>query len=249
VNPIAADPTGAWVLSSAGGSGVLTHVGLGYKLPQQFSLAYDPVAVAVGERDVWVAAKNVSVDAVLRISRITGAVLATVPLPGARITIGGPNPGFQSIAAGEGAVWAARGRTVYRIDPATTRITGTVSLPAKQVLQVAAGDGAVWISVYGSSGNALMRIDPRTLRIKTTIPAPTVAGSQNESEASHLAVDSRGVWWIGADSGNVWRIDPRAGKIVSTIRVTPPFHSSGDFQPFGIAAGARGVWVTVTTAP
>jgi serine/threonine-protein kinase len=250
VNSIAADPSGAWVLSSAvAGSGVLTHVRLGFALPQQFPLGYDPLAVAVGERAVWVAAKRVGVDAVLRISRVTGAVLASVPLPGAPITTGGPNPGFQSIAAGGGAVWTARGRTVFRIDPTTTRITGRVSLPGKQVMEVTAGERGVWILVYGSRGNALIGIDPLTLRVQTTIPAPIVEGSQNESEASRLAVDRRAVWWIGADSGNVWRVDPRTGKIVSTVRLTPPYHSPGDFLPFGIAAGAGGVWVTVTTAP
>jgi YVTN family beta-propeller protein len=249
VNSVAADRTGAWTLSSAAGGGVVTHAGRGFELPQAFHLKYDPLAIAVGDRDLWVAAKSVSVDAVLRVSRITGAVLASVRLPGTPISTGGPIPGFQSIAAGEGAVWAARGRIVFRIDPATTRITGRVSIPSKQVLQVAAGEGAVWILVYGSGGNALMGIDPLTLRVKSTTRSPIARGAQNESEASRLAVGRGAVWWIGGDSGIVWRVDPHTGKIVSTTRLTPPVDSFGDFEPFGIAAGAGGVWVTVTTPP
>jgi YVTN family beta-propeller protein len=249
VNSIAADGTGAWTLSSAGGSGVLTHVRLGFALPHTFRLRYDPLAIAVGDRDLWISAKSVSGNFLLRISRTTGAVLDRVQLPQGQVTSGGPNPYYQSVAVGRTAVWTAEGPVVLRIDPATARITGKVRLPGDEVQQVAAGKGGVWAVVYGSGGNALVQIDPLTLRVKRTIPSPIAPGAQNQSEASRVALDSGAVWWIGADSGYVWRVDPRTGKIVSTIRLTPPVDSFGDFEPFGIAAGAGGVWVTVTTPP
>jgi YVTN family beta-propeller protein len=248
VNSVAADGNGAWTISSGGGSGSLTHVGTGFQLAQQFRLGYDPLAIALGERDVWVAAKSISANAVLRVSR-TGAVLARVQLPPDEIRVGGQNPNFQSVASGREAVWTAEGATIFRIDPATARITGKVRVPTNEVLQVAAGEEGVWGVVYGSGGNALVQIDPVTLRVKRTIRSPVVRGGQNESEASRVALASGAVWWIGGDSGIVWRVDPHTGKIVSTIRLTPPVDSFGDFEPFGIAAGAGGVWVTVTTAP
>jgi predicted Ser/Thr protein kinase len=249
VNSVAADGSGAWTISRGGRSGFLTHVGSGFQLPQQFRLGYDPLGIALGERDVWVAAKSISANAVLRISRLTGAVLARLPLPHGLVTVGGQQPNFQSIASGGGAIWTTQGGTIFRIDPATTRITGKVTVPAGEVLQVAAGEGRVWALVFRAGDNALLQINPKSLRVQRTIRSPLGRGAQNESEASRVVVGRGAVWWIGADSGILWRVDPRTGKIVSSTRLTPPVDSFGDFEPFGLAAGNRSVWVTVTTAP
>jgi serine/threonine-protein kinase len=248
-NSIAADSTGAWVLSTVAGGGVVTHVRPGIEFPREFSINYEPLAVAVGKGAVWVTAKNVSGSLALRISPTTGAVLATVALPSAPNESGDAFRDNQSIAVGAGAVWVAWGRTIFRIDPSSAQITGRVNLPAKQVVQIAAGDSGVWASIFQRGRNALVRIDPRTLAVRTRIASPIVPGSQNESFASHLAVGDGAVWWVGADSGFVWRVDPHTGRIVSTIRLTPPLQSFSDFEPFGVAAGADDVWVTVTTAP
>jgi hypothetical protein len=221
----------------------------GIQLPQRFRLGYDPLGIALGERDVWVAAKSISAYALLRISPSTGAVLASRELPRAPVTVGGQQPDFQSIARGEGAVWAAQEATIFRIDPESARITGKVAVPADQVEQVAAGEGRLWALVFRAGDTALLEIDPESLRVERTIRSPTVPGAQNESEASRIAIGRGAVWWIGGDSGIVWRVDPQRSKIVSTIRLTPPVDSFGDFEPFGLAAGAEGVWVTVTTAP
>ena len=249
LNSVAADGTGAWTISSGGGSGFLTHVRSGIQLPQQFRLGYDPLGIALGERDVWVIAKSVSANTVLRVSPSTGAVLARVRLPRGQVTVGGQQPDFQSIARGEGSVWTAQGATIFRIDPGSARITGKLTVPADQVEQVAAGEGRLWALVFRAGDTALLEIDPQSLRVKKTIPSPIAPGAQNESEASRIAVGRGAVWWIGGDSGMVWRVDPRTGKIVSRTRLTPPVDSFGDFEPFGLAVGPGGVWVTVTTAP
>ena len=242
-NSIAADATGAWVLSSQGGSGVLTRVQPGFAVvPQTFSLRYDPLAVAVGAGAVWVAARNVGKDAVLRISRSTGAVLAAVSVRGTDI---------QSIAVGDGAVWVLqRDGTISRIDADMTRITGRVNIPATEVGQIAADDGSVWATVsLAARGNALVRIDPRTLRVTRTVFAPHARTPQKMPSYSRVALGDGTVWWNGVDSGSVSRVDPRTGRIVSTIRLTPKVSSFADVEPLGITAGAGAVWVTVTLGP
>src|SRR5262245_60555296 len=249
VNSIAADGTGAWTISRGEGAGVLTHVGPRFQLPQQFRLDYDPLSVALRGRDVWVGAKNISGNVVLRISRSTGAVLARVRLPRGLVIVGGQQPYFQSIASGEGSVWTAQGPTIFRIDPESVRITGKVTVPANNVVQVVAAEGRVWALAFRAGDNALLEIDPKSLRVKKTIPSPITQGAQNESEASRIAVGRGAVWWIGGDSGIVWRVDPGAGKIVSSTRLKPPVESFSDFEPFDLAMTSEGVWVTVTSGP
>jgi tRNA A-37 threonylcarbamoyl transferase component Bud32/glutamine cyclotransferase len=248
-NSIAADAGGAWVVSGLGGEGVLTRVQIGLVMAQKFTFDYDPLAVAVGEGAVWVGAKNIHGSAVLRINPHTGAVLAAVPLRGAAIneTIAGSGlRDLQSIAVGAGAVWAAQGGTIFRIDPSAARITRSVNFPAGEVAAVTTGGGAIWAVISSSGEPVLARIDPRTLHVTKTIAWP---GNRFGNFAGSVTFGDGAVWWNGADSGTVWRLEPRTGRIVSTIDIAPPWVAAGDFEPVGIAAGAGGVWVTVTVPP
>jgi tRNA A-37 threonylcarbamoyl transferase component Bud32/streptogramin lyase len=246
-NSIAADNDGAWVISQESGKGVLTRVRPGLELPREYTFDYDPLAVAVGEGSVWVAAKSVSGSVVLRIHRDTGSVLDTVTLRDAAVD---PQTSFrdvQAISVGAGAVWVLHGGTIFRIDPATARISGRVDLPGNEAADVEAGDGAVWATVFAPPrGNVLARVDPKTLKVTRTIAAPIDYGS---SLYSNVALTDGSVWWNGTDSGTIWRVEPSAGRVVSAIRLTPPVESYSVSQPLGIAASAGGVWVTVSLAP
>ena len=234
---IAADDRGAWVVSIAAGKGVLTQVRrprLTYQPESQFD--YDPVAVALGEGAVWVAANGLRGNAVLRISPSTGAILGRVPF---RAGLGDAE--LNDIAVGEDAVWVTTlGGTLFRIDPATARVTGSVRLSrVAYSLLVAVGDGSVWVGDW--QARRLVRIDPQTLQVTRTIPQPGL-------DSGDLAFGSGSVWWNGYAAGTIWRIDPRTGRIVSTIQVTPP--NSAVFgstlpNPSAIAAGAGSIWATV----
>jgi streptogramin lyase len=235
---IAADADSVWVVSTDGGSGILTKAQVGLAYPKQFHLRYDPLAVTVGERAVWVAVSDAPEDAVLRVDPTTGKVLAKVPLGGTDI---------ESLAVGERAVWALQSGRITRIDPATNTISGQLNLPAFQVAQIAAGEHGVWATMRDLRGtNVLVWVDPRTLRLKKTIPLPT---SSSQSELTHVAVGEDAVWWNGVDAGAIWRLDPRTGNIVSKIPIIPPIQISTETEPLGIAAGAGGVWVTMTIGP
>jgi serine/threonine-protein kinase len=237
-NAIAADGGGAWVLSSKNSSGVLTRAAPGIGFSQDYRLGFDPFAVAVGAGAVWVAAKSPTIEVVLKISPSTGKITHTVKLPGS---------GIQSIAVGEGAVWALQSNRITRIDPRTAKITGGATLPGYQVAQVAAGEGAVWVTMRPpSGGNILVRIDPRTLHRQKTIFVPS---GHDSGESNSVAVGQGAVWWDGADPGTVWRVDPETNRVVSTIRVTPRLRGTVDIAPAMLATGAGSVWVTVTYGP
>jgi predicted Ser/Thr protein kinase len=244
-NAVAADAHGAWVLSRSGGSGVLTRVQLGLAVPESFTLRYYPLALAVGDGAVWVAATRSDKQVVLKIDPSAGRTLSIVRLPGDDI---------ESIAVGEGAVWALQRGTISRIDPATAHVTGTVDLAAVGAGlfavgagQVAAGNGGVWATIHLATGsNALAHVDPRTLRVIRRIPEPT---TQSSSTPTRVALGDGAVWWNGADTGAVWRVDPKTDKVVSRMRITPALTSFDQIEPLGITTTPDGVWVTVSFGP
>jgi streptogramin lyase/predicted Ser/Thr protein kinase len=244
-NSIVADGNGAWVLSAVENGGLLTQVRPGL-VSREFPIPYDVSSVAVGGGAVWIGAKDLSGNVILRVSPRTGALLDEVRLAG---VVTSSEPVRSSVVFGAGAAWGVGADgTLFRVDPATSRITSKRRIAQGPVTALAAGSGAVWALVLEPArGNRVLRIDPQTLDVTDTIPAPKAKGAADQSGT--LAAGDGALWWNGANSGLVWRLDPRTLKIDSTIRLTPPLQSFSDFQPVGIAAGAGGVWVTVRVAP
>ena len=246
---IAADEDGAWVLSNAGGQGLLTRVQSGNELPRELAFPHDPVSIAVVEGVAWVGAKDIHGNVVLRVDARAGSVDKVIPLRHAAIDPQNPHRFIRWVAVGGGSVWALVGGTVFRIDPATSRVTGKVDLPGDEAVRIGAGFGAVWaLTFVASSGKQLVRIDPRTLEITRTIDAPDLPGAGSSFTGS-FAFGSDAIWWNGADTGTVWRVDPRSGAITSTIRLTPPVRGYFSAQPYAIAATSNAVWVTVRVPP
>jgi YVTN family beta-propeller protein len=179
--------------------------------------ARGPVTAVAFGRDVWVV--NPSGYRLELLDPPYTAIGASVPLPGAP----------RLIAAGEGAVWAVGGRTLWRVDPRALRIVASIPLRfAPDAID--AGSGGVWLA--DGSGDAVVRIDPasgrRTQRIKVG-DAPIA-----------LAVGADGVWVANKADGTVSRIDPRRNAVAETIRVGA--------QPVDLVAGLGAVWVVRRTA-
>ncbi len=140
---------------------------------------------------------------------------------------------FDGLAAGEGAAWLAGdplGREVWRIDPRTLRVSGTLGLRFVPKA-IAAGAGAVWVTSL--LDDTVSRIDPQTGRIVSTIRVGR--------EPDAIATGEGAVWVADALDDTVSRIDPTSNRVVGTIRVPG--------RPGPIAVGAGGVWVTVRHEP
>jgi protein kinase-like protein len=172
-------------------------------------------AVAFG-RDVWVV--NPSGYRLELLDPPYTAITASVPLPGVP----------RLIAAGEGAVWAVGGRTLWRIDAHARRLIASISLPfAPRAID--AGRGGVWLA--DRSGDAVVRIDPASGRPTQTIKvgdAPTA-----------IAVGADAVWIANEADGTVSRIDPRRNAVDKTIGVGA--------EPIDLVAGLGAVWVVRRT--
>jgi len=172
-------------------------------------------AVAFG-RDVWIA--NPSGRRLELLAPPYTAVGASVPLPAAP----------RLVAAGEGAVWAVGGRTLWRVDPGARRVDATFRLPFAPTA-IAAGRGAVWLA--DKAGDAVVRLDPANGRRVQSVAVG--------DEPVAIAIGSDEVWVANGAEGTVSRIDPRRSAVDRTIRVGA--------QPTDLVAGLGGVWVVRQT--
>jgi Protein kinase domain len=193
------------------------------KVSNVVRLAGPPVATASAiayGRDIWVA--NPNVHALQRLDPPYTHVAATIPLE--------PRSGpFAGVAAGNGAVWVAGGRTLWRIDPSAGTVAVTISLDFAPHAVAAGGDG-VWL--LDRRAGSLVRINPRTGGIATRIPVGRGPVS--------VAVGAGSIWVANAVDRTVLRIDPRRNVVDKTIHVGS--------EPVGLAAGLGAVWLVRTPA-
>jgi hypothetical protein len=175
-------------------------------------------AVAFG-RDVWVA--NPAGRKLDLLATPYTAVTDVVRLPGAPTLV----------AAGEGAVWAVGGHTLWRLDARGLRVVASTSLPFAP-RAIAAGRGGVWL--VDTNEDAVIRVDPADLRQRRRIDVGDVPVA--------LAVGSDGVWVASRGDESVSRIDSRDNVVDETISVGA--------EPVDLVAGLGALWVVRrTTAP
>jgi serine/threonine-protein kinase len=173
-------------------------------------------AVAFG-RDIWVA--NPGARELDRLDPPFTQVADTVPLGG--------RP--RLIAAGKDALWAAGGRTLWRVDMSRGEARVRVRLPFAPAA-LAAGEGGIWL--VDRPAGRLVRIDPQTREITARIRV----GHGPRA----VAVGFGSVWVANSADGTVTRIDPRRNVVERTIRVRS--------APVDLAVGLGSVWVVRRTA-
>jgi len=172
-------------------------------------------AVAFG-RGVWVA--NPSGRRLDLLDPPYTAIAASVALPGPP----------RLVAAGEGAVWAVGGRTLWRVDARALRVVASIRLPFAPVA-IDAGNGGVWLA--DRSGDAVVRIDPPSGR-------PTQRINVGDAPTA-IAVGADAVWVSNSADGTVSRIDPRRNAVAKTIPIGA--------EPVDLVAGLGAVWVVRRT--
>jgi YVTN family beta-propeller protein len=169
----------------------------------------------VGEGSVWAGGRSIN-----RV-KPNGVVIDTISDPYLAV----------SIAFGYGSVWIRNaqfepGGGVWRVDPATNRVTAKVPL-SFYPFGLAVGEGGVWTA--HSETDRLVRIDPATNRVAARIAVGDAP--------LDVAVGFGSVWVANFADGTVSRVDPRRGKVVATIEV--------GLTPEHLAVGEDGVWLIV----
>ena len=207
------------------------------------------VDVAVGRGAIWVS----GFGRMTRLDPGTDRVVATVRTPGTE--------DYSHVAVGLGAVWVTSdGGTLYRIDPKSNRVVGTIPVGGP-IVGVATGGGYVWVTRPTEGIGELIRVDPATNRVTGAPidagPGPIAAlygfGAlwvTNSSPSSVVRVDpSTGsvstmgfTGRVAAGSGSLWassddsvvRVDPKTGRPTATVRVP---------RAQTVAVGQGRVWV------
>jgi YVTN family beta-propeller protein len=148
----------------------------------------DPNALAVGDRDVWVA--NEADHTISRIDPHINTVVATIPV--AHFPVG--------VVIGEGAIWiASRGSAllsvpaVSRIDPGSSTVVETTPVEGTTPIAMAAGAGSLWVASHNPDG--LVRVGPVQL------------------PASHLAVGGPPLLPVGLGAGTILLLVAAGGKL------------------------------------
>jgi YVTN family beta-propeller protein len=132
----------------------------------------------------------------------------------------------QAVAAGVGSIWVANqdDRTLSRINPQTTAVERTISLPSTPT-DLAVGYGAVWV-VNGTAGS-VSRVDPGTDQVLAT---------KHLAQEASVGSDAIGAGsiWVAFDTAVVARLNPTSGTVVTGLAGT---------GPSGVAYGGGAVWV------
>lgn len=142
--------------------------------------------VVAGFGSVWVASS--AADSVFRLDPVRNAITARIGV--------GPSPKFMAVDGP--ALWVQNRRdgTVSRVDPGTNLEVARVGSGAPTEWgDLAAGEGAVWLSV---DGKPVTRIDPLTNRVTHQY----VGGSG----ADAIRVGFGSLWVADHQHGEVWRI-------------------------------------------
>jgi YVTN family beta-propeller protein len=135
-----------------------------------------------------------------------------------------------------GSIWltggtATRSHLLYAVNPATSRISATVTLPSRLVINpgdVAVGAGAVWVADGGSLYRIASGLTGQTVtRPFATLPHGGLIGD--------VVTAAGAVWVDDTTDGTVDRFAPTTGRASAAVTIG---HTAG-----AMTAGDSGLWV------
>jgi streptogramin lyase len=174
------------------------------------------MTLALSGSFAWVACKEQS--RVQRVNTITGKVVRVTRLSGPVI----------AVAAGLGSVWALdAGGTLYRLNPASAKVTKRIGLLARAAFNIWIGGGSVWVA--DDQGAAVIRVSPKTNKVVGRIPVG--------DGPSDMVFEGASAWVINHRDRALFRIDLKtnAGSKLTTV--------PGD-APERMVLAAGNLWLT-----
>ena len=173
-----------------------------------------PQSLATDGKVVWVMSSTGSVQRIDPATNTAGASIAT----------GGPTDLYNGISVDANGVWVPDWdtKTLFRIDPTTSKVAATieVGLAPKGVL---ATGSAVWVA--DTHDGKVYRIDPRTNGIVATI----TVGPTGNSGPNWLGTGFGSIWASVPNASAVVRIDPTSNKVQATIHIPVEVAACGGF--------------------
>jgi serine/threonine-protein kinase len=227
---LAADKAGAWFIGlDATGRSFLTRVFSWPRGKREFPLGEEPRAVAVGYGAVWVVTRGARDDELVRLDPAGGSIIRKRFPTSSRI---------DALAAGLGSVWVGSSSTatLYRIDPRSRRVTGSLDL-GERAARPEVVLGSIWVGLADSGGDTVI------VRPWGKLGRPEHLGCCPPDQGYDTA-GYGSIWTYDNESGNVVRWNGETHQPAHDIRITnPPIYSC--LALTSIAAGDGAVWVTV----
>jgi streptogramin lyase len=140
-------------------------------------------------------------------------------------------PGAGGVTFGAGSVWGSSNGKVFRLDPATNKITARIA--ANVPFPRYAAD-----SVWGltASGKELVRIDPARNVVSASIRLPQAGGEVTATDNAVWVTEAA----AAGQGSHLWKIDPVTNKVVGQVRLG---HS--DLMADLSATSDGSVWVSL----
>jgi streptogramin lyase len=176
--------------------------------------------IGVGEGSVWAVTGSPSNQILRRYSAQTGVEQATIPLP---------SPSARGIVFDSGSIWVAGkgAEELYRIDPVTNQIVGTIELHSRPVT-LASGEGSVWVREFDGT---VQRIAGSSGRLLATL-ATDAAGNYGD------IVVGGGFVWINSQTVPLMQIDPQTNSRRSRFDAPP-----GAVMGYRMTYGGGSLWL------
>ena len=168
-----------------------------------------------------------SAQKLMRIALVDNAI-TEIPIKGARGR-------WRRTIVGDGAIWVADNlsQTIYKVDPATNRVSMSIksNIPVdnEAAAEIAVGSGAVWAIEGNGYDQILRRYSARTGMDEARIPLPSPSADRG------IVYDFGSVWVAGTRDVELYRIDPATNQILATLEL----HA----RPVALASGEGSVWV------
>jgi streptogramin lyase len=204
---IAAGGGSVWVASHADGTVIRIDPRTLRAVGDPIPVDGEPGDVAVGDGGAWVA--SAADGTVTRIDLASGTPGEPIPVADQQVL---------GLSFGEGGVWVAKtddrlARTieVARIDPESSDVgAGVAELPGAIPVQLAAGNGAVWVTRVG--GVRLPSLSRRLGEVAVVDPSPVQSPTRTLTVGERptgIALGEGAVWVADAGDGTVTRLDPQ----------------------------------------
>jgi hypothetical protein len=168
--------------------------------------------------DAWLACKEQS--RLVRVARATGKATRSVRLDGLPI----------AVRTGLGSVWAVDSGTLYRVNPATGKITKRIPLGVSAAYNIWLGGGSVWVA--DDRGAAVVRVSPATNRVVARIAV-------GDGPAS-MAFAGSAAWVVDHRDTTLFRIDLATNR----PRRLNALGGAGDKAPERMVWAGGSLWIT-----
>jgi len=178
-----------------------------------------------GFESVWVPLCGEN-PALVRISALTNKITATLPVA--------PAGEEGGIAASGDSIWMVTDKngTLSRIDPGTSKVRQTISVPPGSFNLVFA-DGIIWVSGFETS--VVTAVDASSGSVLLSIPVGP--------KPRFLTTGAGSIWTLNQGDGTISRIDEKSRRVIATIQAGIP-GPGGD-----IGFGEGSIWATVFDVP